>query len=195
VLFDLLMAVMDSPAAWAVAAGDPALGLRWRDAVTDRMRRAGRYLPYEALVAEGAAEARLPADAADRLRDAWREMQPRPDARALRDLEIPHAFVTNSSRGLARIAATRSGLSPRFTLSAEEAGWYKPHPEIYRLGCQRLGVAPGDTLFVAGAAYDAEGARSAGLRSVLVRRGPVPGLLDPRITVVESLEEAMRSVR
>jgi 2-haloalkanoic acid dehalogenase type II len=195
VLFDLLMAVMDSPAVWAVAAGNPAIGLRWRDAATDRMQQANRYVPYEALVAEAAAEVRLPSSAADRLGDAWREIRPRPDASALQDLDLPYAFVTNCSRSLARIAAARSGLVPRFTLSAEEAGWYKPRPEVYRLACERFGVAPGDALFVAGAAYDAEGARSAGLRSILVRRRAVPGSLHPGIAVVESLEEAMQTDR
>ena len=194
-LFDLLMAVMDSPAAWEAAAGDPARGMRWRDAATARMQRTARYAPYRALVAEAAAELRLPRGATGRLVDAWREMRPRPDARALLGLRIPYAFVTNCSRELARIAAARSGLDPRFTLSAEEAGRYKPHPLVYRLACERIGSSPERTRFVAGAAYDAMGALHAGLEAILVRRRPVPGSLDGRIRVVDTLEEAIAAAR
>lgn len=193
VLLDLLMAVMDSPAAWASAAGDPALGMRWRDGVTERMQRTDRYVPYEELVEQAAAELRLPPGAADRLWDAWREMRPRSDASALQDLATPYAFVTNCSRELARIAAARSGLDPEFTLSAEEAGRYKPDPQVYHIACERIGEAPERTLFIAGAAYDAAGARGAGLLVTLVRRRPVLEPLDGRIPVVSSLGEALRT--
>jgi 2-haloalkanoic acid dehalogenase type II len=192
VLFDLLMAVMNSPATWAAAAGDPGMGMRWRDAVTERMRQAERYVPYHALVAEAGIQLRLPPDAADRLREKWRHMRPWPDATELATLPLPFAFVTNCSAELAREATARSGLSPRFTLSAEEAGRYKPSREIYRAACQRIGSAPERTVFVAGAAYDAEGARAAGLRAVLVRRRPPSGPLNPEIMVVDSLGAAMR---
>ncbi|MBA3435214.1 MAG: hypothetical protein H0U11_01850 [Chloroflexi bacterium] len=61
VLFDLLMAVMDSLTVWTDAAGGRRRGLEWRDAVTARMMASGSYAPYESLVA-GAAAA-MPRDA------------------------------------------------------------------------------------------------------------------------------------
>lgn len=192
VLFDLLMAVMDSPAAWAAAAADAELGMRWRDAVTERMRQAERYVPYESLVADAGAELGLPARAADRLRVAWAHMRPRPDVGAIAKLALPYAFVTNCSTELAREAAARSGLRPRFTLSAEAAGWYKPRADIYHAACDALGSEPARTAFVAGAAYDAEGALAAGLDAVLVRRRPLPHSLSPGILVVDRLDAAVR---
>lgn len=188
VLIDLLMATMDSMSAWAAAAGDRERGLAWRDAVTQRMIAAGRYVPYLDLVADTARDLPLRPDAPTRLLRAWRRMRPWPDAAAVPSWPVPYAFVTNCSAELAAGAAGRSGLRPAFTLSAEEAGWYKPRPEIYRVACERIGAAAAEVAFVAGAAYDAEGAAAAGLRSVLVLRRPsaqvpsgipaVPGLDD-----------------
>lgn len=189
VLLDLLMAVMNSLDAWAAAAGDRERGLRWRDAVTARMAAAPRYVPYERLVAHAAAGMGLPAGATDRLVESWSEMHPWPDAAALADLSVPYAFVTNCSRGLADVAAARSALRPRFTLSAEEAGRYKPAPEAYREACRRIGFAPERTLFVAGSPYDAQGARGAGLRAWLVPRRPDLPAPAGGIRVVRSLRE------
>lgn len=171
VLFDLLMAVMDSLAVWtAAAAGDRGRGLAWRDAVTRRMRAAGRYVAYETVVTAGAWEAGLGPEAVAELMRRWSTMDPWPDAASVTRLRVPYAFVTNCSVALGAEAAARSRLTPAFVLSAEEAGWYKPRPEIYRLACERIGAAPAETLFVAGSPYDADGARDAGLRVLLVRR-------------------------
>lgn len=195
VLFDLLMAVMDSPAVWARAAGDAARGLAWRDAVTARMQRSGRYRPYEGLVASTANALELPPTSIDRLRSAWRRMDPRPDADVIGRLTLPYAFVTNCSLALADEAARRSGLEPSFVLSAEEAGLFKPSPGIYLMACSRLRSAPERTLFVAGAAYDAAGARAAGLPAVLVMRRPLRESLDPRIHRLRGLEEVADLIR
>jgi 2-haloacid dehalogenase len=194
VLFDLLMGVMDSLQVWAAAAGDRERGLRWRDAVTERMVAAEAYVSYEGLLAEAAAETGLPPTAAADLLDRWRAMTPWPDARAIGRLSLPYAFVTNCSRELATVAAERSGLEPAFTLSAEEAGWYKPRAEIYRLACERIGAPPEQIRFVAGASYDALGAAAVGLGTVLVARRPPPDRLPAPIAVVRSLEEALAGV-
>jgi 2-haloacid dehalogenase len=194
VLLDLLMAVMNSLEVWSAAAGDPPRGLEWRDAVTARMIAAGSYRPYDQLVHEAAAEIGLPPNAASELFDRWTEMEPWPDATELAAVTAPYAFVTNCSTTLARMAADRAGLRPRFTLSAEEAGWYKPHAEIYRAACQRLGSAPERTMFVAGAPYDAEGARAAGLQAWLVRRRTDQPVPDAAIRVASSLGEALATL-
>jgi 2-haloacid dehalogenase len=185
------MATMDSISVWASAAGDRDRGLAWRDAVTERMIAAGRYVPYERLIADAAADLGLDPGAPDRLTDAWAAMRPWPDAEDLRTLEVPYAFLTNCSARLAAAAVDRSGLRPVFALSAEEASWYKPRPEAYRAAVERLRVTPSDVLFVAGAAYDAIGAGAAGLPTVLVRRRDPDRPLPERITVVETLREAV----
>jgi FMN phosphatase YigB (HAD superfamily) len=76
-----------------------------------------------------------------------------------------------------------------FVLSAEEAGWYKPNARVYREACRRLGSPPARTLLVAGSVYDAEGGLRAGLRSTLVTRRADQRAPDPRVRVVESLEQ------
>lgn len=191
ILVDLLMATMDSISTWSAAAGGRERGLAWRDAVTRRMIEAGRYEPYDDLVIAAAAQLRLQPDAPERLRRAWTVMRRWPDAGALESIDAPYAFVTNTSRELALAAVERSGLRPAFTLSAEEAGWYKPHPEIYRRACERLGTDPGETAFVAGAPYDVRGAVRAGLRGVLVARRAVESPLSGEIVVVSSLAAAL----
>jgi len=194
VLFDLLMAVMDSLSVWTEAAGGGERGIEWRDAVTARMMASSSYAPYEPLVAEGAAAIDLPIGAADRLVKRWAEMVPWPDAASISGLSIPYAFVTNCSGRLAGAAARRSGLEPRFVLSAEEAGRYKPHPAVYREACRRLGTDPAATMFVAGSPYDAAGARAAGLRSTLVVRRPDHHADDATIIVVASLHDAVSAI-
>jgi 2-haloacid dehalogenase len=194
VLFDLLMAVMNSLDVWATAARDRQRGLAWRDAVTARMVASSFYSPYREFVAEAAGELGLSANAPSDLFKAWSEISPWPDASAVTRLPVPYAFVTNCSTGLAEMAAGRSGLRPVFTLSAEEAGQYKPDARIYLGGCRRLGSPPERTQFVAGAVYDAEGARNAGLRAALVARRTDQDGPDARIPVFTSLDEVVAAI-
>ncbi len=188
------MAVMDSLSVWTDAAGGRRRGLEWRDAVTARIMASGSYAPYEPLVEEAAKAIGLPTGAADRLVERWAEMVPWPDAAAVSGVSIPYAFVTNCSGRLAEAAARRSGLEPRFVLSAEEAGRYKPHPTIYRDACRRLGTDAGATMFVAGSPYDAAGARAAGLRTTLVVRRPEHHADDATIIVVPSLHNVVSAI-
>ncbi len=189
VLLDLLMAVMNSVQVWIAAAGDADRGLAWRDATTRRMVEAGRYRPYDGLVNEAAAEIGLGDEAVTALRDGWRRMSPWADATAIARLAIPFGMVTNTSKPLAGQAVERAGLRPAFVLAAEEAGWYKPRPEIYRQACRRLGTAADVTLFVAGSPYDALGALRAGLRTALVLRRADHQVPHRRIISLSSLHE------
>jgi 2-haloacid dehalogenase len=190
-LLDLLMATMDSIATWSAAAGDRERGLAWRDAVTASMIDAGRYVDYDELVAAAADELRLSSSAPRLLREAWSRMPPWPDTAALDHVAVPYAFVTNCSTELATVAVERSGLRPAFTLAAEEAGWFKPRPEVYALAVERLGIDAGATRFVAGAAYDANGASGSGLPTVFVARRGIHEPLARGIRVVDALTEAV----
>lgn len=194
-LFDLLMAVMDSLAVWASAAGDRERGLAWRDAVTDRMTALHEYQPYEELVAHEAARLGLPAAAPDELFRSWTFMRPWSDAAALKRLDLPFGFLTNCSASLARLAADRSQLEPGFSLSAEEIGFYKPDPRTYRAGCERLGTPPQHTLFVAGTPYDARGAAAAGLQARLVLRRREQAEPAWAVTTYTSLDDVVDSIR
>lgn len=94
ILFDLLMAVMNSLETWSAAAHDHRQGLAWRDAVTARMAATGAYAPYEDLVAEAAAEIGLPRAAPSELFARWSGMEPWPDATALYAGGYPDGTIT-----------------------------------------------------------------------------------------------------
>jgi 2-haloacid dehalogenase len=166
VLFDLLTALLDSWTLWNAVAGDAVAGRRWRAAYLKNTYAAGRYRPYEALVREAAAEVGLPAALADRLAERYGELAPWPEVAevlcALRG-RVPLAVVTNCSEALGRLAVSGTGIAFDAVVTAERAGYYKPHPQPYRLALEELGVAAGKCVFVAGSAYDLAGAAAVGL--------------------------------
>lgn len=166
VLFDLLTALVDSWALWDRVAGDSAAGRAWRAAYLRNTYGEGRYRPYEDLVREAAVEVGLPLALADELAGRYGELQPWPEAAdVLRSLPgVPLAVATNCSERLGRIAAGRTGTAFAAIVTAERAGFYKPHPAPYRLALAELGVAAAECLFVAGPAYDLAGAAGIGLR-------------------------------
>src|SRR5215831_13267312 len=62
-------------------------------------------------------------------------------------------------------AAARLQVPWDVVITAEEAGFYKPHPRLYRLALERLGVAADEAAFVAGSGYDLIGTAAVGLRT------------------------------
>jgi 2-haloacid dehalogenase len=166
VLFDLLTALIDSWTLWDAVAGGEAAGRRWRAAYLRRTYGEGRYRPYEVLVREAAVEVGLPASFSERLAACYGELAPWPEVSevlgALRHV-ARLAVVTNCSEALGRVAAARTGIGFDVVVTAERAGFYKPHPHPYNLALEELGVAPHEALFVAGSAYDLFGAAAAGL--------------------------------
>ena len=166
VLFDLLTGLIDSWTLWNEVAGSEADGRRWRAAYLRRTYGEGRYRPYEALVAEAAVEVGLTAGLGENLAARYGELMPWPEVPevlgALRGA-ARLAVVTNCSEALGRIAAARTGIPFDVIVTAERAGFYKPHLHPYRLALEELGVAPQEALFVAGSAYDLSGATAVGL--------------------------------
>jgi putative hydrolase of the HAD superfamily len=67
----------------------------------------------------------------------------------------------------------RSSFSELFdgVVISGEVGLHKPQPEIFRLGCERVGLAPGECVFVDDLRENCEGAEAVGLTAVL-HRGP-----------------------
>jgi HAD superfamily hydrolase (TIGR01493 family) len=65
--------------------------------------------------------------------------------------------VTNCSERLGRIAVDRLGVDIAVVVTAERAGFYKPHPRPYRLALEELKLDPKRCLFVAGSRYDLSG--------------------------------------
>jgi epoxide hydrolase-like predicted phosphatase len=50
-----------------------------------------------------------------------------------------------------------------------EVGMHKPQPEIYRLGCERIGLAPEECVFVDDLRENCEGAEAVGMTAILHR--------------------------
>jgi len=166
VLFDLLTALLDSAALWNRVAGDPEAGRRWRMAYLRNTYGAGSYRAYETLVAEAAEAVGLPRRLACDLAAGYGELEPWSEAPAvLAALQclLPLGIVTNCSEELGRIAAARTGADFAVIVTAERAGFYKPHPRPYRIALDALGVAAERCLFVAGSPYDLFGTGSLGI--------------------------------
>jgi 2-haloalkanoic acid dehalogenase type II len=73
------------------------------------------------------------------------------------------AVVTNCSETLAGIAVEKTGIRFTKVVTAERAGFYKPHSKAYRLALEELNVEPARALFVAGSPADLSGATNVGM--------------------------------
>ena len=167
VLFDLLTALLDSWTLWNAVAGNTEDGRNWRTAYLRRTYKAGAYRPYEALVAESAAEVGLSPLLADQLAARYGELKPWPEGlevlSALRRDGVALGVVTNCSEQLGTKAITCIGAAFDAVVTAERAGFYKPDPRPYQMALDELRVAPGRCLFVAGSPYDLFGTSRLGL--------------------------------
>lgn len=82
-------------------------------------------------------------------------------------------LVSNAQRPLDTFAShfALDGLIT-VTVSSAEHGYMKPHPGIFAAALERMAVAPHEAVMVGDSLrHDIEGARRAGMRGVLVRRG------------------------
>ncbi len=178
VIFDLLTALLDSWTVWDQAAGGEEPGRRWRARYLELTYGCGAYRPYEALVAEAARDAGLPAGAPAALDAAWDSLSPWPEVAGvlagLRARGLKLGVATNCSIPLGRRAAARCGVPFDAVITSEEAGFYKPRPEPYRAVQAALGVAAEEALFVAGSSADVPGAAGAGMRVVWHNRVGLP---------------------
>ena len=76
------------------------------------------------------------------------------------------AILSNGSPAMLSAAVDKAGITPLLdaVLSVEEVGVFKPHPSVYQLPVDRLGVAAGEICFVSSNGWDAYSARAFGLR-------------------------------
>ena len=172
--FDLLTALLDTWSLWKRVAGDDALGMRWH-AASQSLLRGATYGPFEEIVRDAAREVGLERDRADELLARWGEAKPWPDVPEIMPrLEAYRRFiVTNCSRRLGTLAASRVGARFDLVMTAEEAGAYKPDPKPYLAALERLDLAPSRVLFVAGSAHDVGGAIRIGMDVYWANRGNV----------------------
>lgn len=166
VMFDLLTALLNSWSLWNEVAGSEEVGVAWRTRYLEVTYQAGAYRSYEGIIKEAAHEVGVPTGRADELIQRWGELEPWPETRqvvhALLE-RVPVSVVTNASIALAKVAVATLCASIQTVVSAEEAGYYKPHPHPYCMALQRLQCAPTTVLFVAGSAADVPGASAMGM--------------------------------
>ena len=76
------------------------------------------------------------------------------------------------------------------TLSSSDHGYMKPHPSIFTAALSRVGVSAEDAVMVGDSlAHDIAGARSIGMRGVLVARARRPYALPPDVPVIQTLRD------
>jgi putative hydrolase of the HAD superfamily len=120
-----------------------------------------------------------------------------PTFRDLRMKGLRLGLISNTHRSLGDFAShfELDGLVSGW-VSSSEHGFNKPHPSIFRTALNLLGVEAGEAVMVGDSyRHDIEGARSVGMRGILLRRSAAPedalrpgGVsLPPDVAVVRSL--------
>ncbi len=102
--------------------------------------------------------------------DAFAEV---PDVlRRLKTAGMLTAVLSNGSPRMLESAAGSAGLDGLldFVLSVESVGVYKPHPRVYQLAVDRLGLPARGIAFVSSNAWDAYAASAFGMRAVWCNR-------------------------
>jgi len=92
---------------------------------------------------------------------------------AMRSGGLRLACVTNKAERFTAPLLAARGLAGYFdtVVTSDQAGKRKPDPEPFRLACRRLGVLPAEAVAIGDSANDAQGARAAGCRVLLVPYG------------------------
>jgi 2-haloacid dehalogenase len=104
---------------------------------------------------------------------SWWRLHPWPDAgpglRRLRSRFVLSPLSNGSFAGMVHLARF-AGLPWDCIITAENARWYKPRPEVYRTAAELLGLRPDQILMVAAHNYDLAAARACGFRTAFVPR-------------------------
>lgn len=158
---------------------DKQLQYTWLRTVQDRhsdfWRVTGEALDF-ALDGLGLADRGL----RDRLMQLYLTPDAYPDVRTaverLRGAGLVTAILSNGAPKMLAAAVGHAGLAALFdrVLSVEEVGVYKPHPEVYRLACERLGAAAEEIAFASSNGWDAWAASAFGMRAVWCNRARQP---------------------
>jgi len=82
------------------------------------------------------------------------------------------AVLSNGTPAMLAAAAANAGVAGLFdaVLSVEEVKVYKPHPSVYGLACERLGMAPAHICFLSSNGWDAYSAKAFGFHVVWCNR-------------------------
>ena len=110
--------------------------------------------------------------------------------RAIRDAGLRIGLISNTQRCLTTFAEHfELGLFD-VAVSSSDHGYMKPHPSIFEAALRRIDSAPSEAVMVGDSlAHDIAGARSIGMRGVLVARAGGRRDVPPDVPVIESLRE------
>ena len=108
------------------------------------------------------------------------------------------AILSNGSPAMLQAAVENAGIGGLLdaVLSVEEVGIYKPHPKVYQLAVDRLGVAA--ILFLSSNGWDAYAASAFGMRVIWCnrygqRRENLPGQPEREIRTLAELPALLRA--
>lgn len=205
-LYGTLLDVSGMAARMTYALGRDATQLlaAWRTAQLERswdLNRTGAYEPFDQVtawaldkVAADLGEVIAPT-ARVHLIDEWLQVPPHADAKAtldrLRAAKVRAAVLSNGTRPMIALAISEAKLHLDEVCSVDDVRVYKPDPRVYSL---LDALAPRDaTLFVSSNAFDAEGAKRAGLTVAFVDRGAARPAVEPDFRV-GSLSELLAIV-
>lgn len=163
IVFDLLTGLIDSWSLWNEIAGSELKGRDWRARYLQITYNTFEYKKYEDLVLLSAQQVGLNNTNAFKLIEEWERLKPWPEVNmVLNKLKDKFALgvATNCSIKKGNEAIELIDVKFDSTVTAEEVGFYKPHPEMYNCILKKMNTSPSRTLFVAGSPFDVEGAKS-----------------------------------
>ena len=137
-----------------------------------------------------------------RLMSLYRKLEHFPEVpdmlRRLKAAGFTTAILSNGTPDMLRDLVASSGLDPLLdhVLSVEEVGVFKPHPSVYQLAVDRLGVSANQISFQSSNAWDAHAASAFGMRVVWCnrygqRRERLPGAPDREIRTLAELPDLL----
>lgn len=90
----------------------------------------------------------------------------------LKKAGLKTAILSNGSPRMLKAAVDKAGIAGDLdaVLSVEEVGVYKPHPKVYQLAVERLGIEPAAIAFQSSNAWDAYAASAFGMQVVWCNR-------------------------
>jgi len=145
----------------------------------------GRYADFNRVTEDGlryacgALALRYSQSALDTLMEAYRHLNPFPDAVATLGAlkgRTKLAILSNGTPAMLHQVVANSGLETTFdaVLSVDAAGIFKPAPRVYQLAADHLGLAKEEIGFVSSNGWDAAGAKAFGFQVFWVNRADLP---------------------
>jgi 2-haloacid dehalogenase len=116
----------------------------------------------------------------ERLLDIYRRLDAYPEVPAMlagaRAAGLKTAILSNGAPAMLQSAVEAAGIGALLdhVLSIEDVGIYKPHPRVYELAVDVLGVTAKRICFLSANGWDAAGAAQFGFRAVWINRAGEP---------------------